>query len=167
MFPVFWLVKTLVPRGWCHENVYFAKYNFLWLLLIFTFQQLCGYLQRLYRLANLPKPQLGVSGNCCWSSFRRFSFSFEEICVAERQFVLLEICDALSARPGHFSLNRAFVNAYLIVKWHSNIYRQLDCHFKRFYCFNLIIWISQTNRFVMLNPSSLLVCSRLIIHGQT
>ena len=53
--------------------------------------------------------------------------------------VFLEICDALSAKPGHFSPNRALVNGYFNVKWHCYIYKQLHCHFKLFYSYNLII----------------------------
>ena len=177
MFLACWLVKSLVPRGWCHkwrEYVYFTKNNFLRLLIILTFRKICGYLQSLYRITNLSKPQPSVCGNRCWSSFGCFSFSFKEISVAKRQFVLLEICDPLSAKPGLFSINRALVNGYFIVKCHCYIYRLLDSHSKRFYCFNLNIWISQilfelinfNYRFVILKPSSFL-CSLLIIHGQT
>ena len=136
----------MVPRGWSHkwrEYAYFVKYNFLWLLLILIFRFLCAYLQYWYRLTNLPKSKPSVWGNRCWSSFGCFTFCCEETGLAKRHFVFLEICDALSAKSGHLSLNITLVDGYFIPKWHCYFNRQLDCHFKRFYSNNLIIWISQ------------------------
>ena len=99
---------------------------------------------------------------------------WDESSLGKRQFVFLEICEAISAKPGHFNLCRPLVDGYFIVKWHRYIYSQLVCHFKRFYCYNFIIWISQillnssiSTMFVVFKQSSFLVCSLLIIHGQT
>ena len=131
----------MVPRGWCHkwcEYVYFVKYNFLRLLLFLTFRWLCAYLKYWYRLTNLPKSKPNVWDIRCWSSSGCFSFR-----PRKKTVCVVEICDSLSAKSGNFSLNRALVNGYFIAKWHCYIYRQLDCHFKRFYSNNLIIWISQ------------------------
>ena len=104
-------------------------------------------MQSLYRLTSLPKPQPSDWGNRCSSSFGCFSFRWKETGVEKRQFVLLEICNALSSKPGHFSLNRTLLNGYFIVKWRCYIYRLLDCHFKRFYWYNLniadIFWTHQ------------------------
>ena len=52
--------KFVMSQIATREYVYFTnifKWNFLRFLLILTFRQLCGYLQLLYRLTNLPKPQ--------------------------------------------------------------------------------------------------------------
>ena len=71
---------------------------------------------------------------------------WDESPLGKRQFLFLEICDTLSAKPGHFNLSRPLMDGYFIVKWHCYIYRQLDRHFKRFIA---IIWLFEYRRYFL------------------
>ena len=92
------------------------------------------YLQGLYRLTNLPKPQPSVWG-IRLDVFRLLAK--KQASQKDNLFCLKFVLHILPTKPGNLSVNRGLVNGYFIVKWFWYIYRQLDCHFKLCYCYNL------------------------------